>query len=235
MPILTLRFKETSVGEYRLEKGKTLTIGRGEENDVVIENLAVSGQHAKIDSVGEGFLLTDLQSKNGSFVNNELISTYRLKQGDIITIGKHSLHFAYEEGESQPEEKGAEMERTMVMDTDKYRDMLAKSFAKIDPSKEKSEPVGVLSYLSGGQGEVTLTKKLSRIGKDSSSEIVVRGLTVAQTAATISRRPNGYHLSYVGGMSKPKVNGQVLKESIVLNDFDIITIGSVKMQFVMKQ
>ena len=99
MPTLTLQFNEKTVGKYHLKKGEGLTIGRRENNDVVIENLAVSGHHAKIESVDDGFLLTDLQSKNGSFVNKQRVSSHWLKEGNVIDIGKHTLVFAYEEGE----------------------------------------------------------------------------------------------------------------------------------------
>ena len=94
MPTLTLYFKENNLGEFRLEKGQSLTIGRKIKNDITIENLAVSGYHAKIDSIGDGFVITDLQSKNGSFVNNKPVSTHPLRQGDSITIGTHHLIFA---------------------------------------------------------------------------------------------------------------------------------------------
>jgi len=132
------------------------------------------------------------------------------------------------------------MDQTMVMDTDKYREMLAKAKGKAVEETQvmKGGPaaptIGVLSFLAGGEGEVVLAKKLIKIGKDSSSDIVVGGLTVAKTAATISRRPKGYYLSYVGGMAKPKVNGEVVKESVLLNEFDTIEIGSAKMQLVNK-
>ncbi|QTA78003.1 FHA domain-containing protein [Desulfonema limicola] len=79
-----------------------------------------------------------------------------------------------------------------------------------------------------------LIKKLTKIGKNASSDIIVSGLTIGQTAATISKRPNGYHLSYVGGLAKPKINGKTVKESVLLNQFDTIEIGSVKMQFIHK-
>jgi pSer/pThr/pTyr-binding forkhead associated (FHA) protein len=229
-----LKFKEETVGNYHLEKGGALTIGRGENNDVVIENLAVSGHHAKIDSVDDGFLLTDLKSKNGSFVNKQPVSSHWLKHGDVIDIGKHTLVFAYEEGESRPDDSAAGgMDQTMIMDTHKYREMVAKGPAKTEPQKpEKEVPIGVLSFLAGGEGEVKLLKKLIKIGKKSSSDLVVGGLMVGQTAATISKRPNGYYLSYVGGISKPKVNGETVKMSVLLKEFDVIEIGSVKMQFV---
>ena len=84
MPTLTLTFKDNTIATYRIEEGQSITIGRKESNNVPIENLAVSGHHAKIDSVGEGYLMTDLQSKNGSFVNKELVSSHWLKDGDNI-------------------------------------------------------------------------------------------------------------------------------------------------------
>ena len=235
MPTLTLYFKENTLAEYRLEKGQSLTIGRKVSNDISIENLAVSGHHAKIDSVGDGFILTDLQSKNGSFVNNEPVSTHWLKHSDSITIGKHNLIFAYGEDEKRPDEVSEEMIQTMVMDTEKHRDMLAQGVPKAaDAEDDEKEPKGVLSYLSGGEGEIRLTKKITKFGKSSSSDIVLGGFLMGSTAATISKRPKGYSLSYVGGRAKPKVNGEVVKESVNLKEFDVIELGSVKFQFVLE-
>ncbi len=234
MPTLTMKFKEKTISEYQLEKGGALSIGRSQDNDVVIENLAVSGHHAKIDSVEDGFLLTDLGSTNGSFVNEEIVASHWLKEGDIITIAKHNLVFAYAEGEA-PLEDASQMDKTMVMDTKQHRAMLEKSLTKVAAPDKEKVPSAVLSFLAGGQGEVALSKKLTKIGKDSGCDIVVGGLTVGKTAATISQRPNGYYLSYVGGMAKPKVNGSVVKESVQLNDFDKIEIGSLKAQFVFQK
>ncbi len=236
MPTLTLKFKKdtSKIKEYQIEKGQSITLGRLDKNDIVIENLAVSGHHAKIDAVDDNYLLTDLKSKNGTFVNEQLVNSHWLKHGDIVTIGKHLIIFTYAEGEDQPEDEG-DINQTMVMDTGKYRDMLAKNVGgKPAQAAESTEIIGVLSYLAGGEGEVELTKKLTKIGKNSSSDIVVSGLTVGQTAATISKRPDGYHLSYVGGMSKPKVNNATVKESLGLKQFDVIEIGSVKMQLIHK-
>lgn len=230
MPTLTLTFKDNTIATYRIEEGQSMTIGRKASNNVPIENLAVSGHHAKIDSVGEGFLLTDLQSKNGSFVNKELVSSHWLKDGDNILIGKHTLIFTYDEGEKQPDEAAASMDQTMVMDTDKYRDMLAQAMPKAAKAEAK-EPVGMLSYLAGGEGEIKLVKKLTKIGKSDTCDIVIGGFMMGATAATISKRPQGYSLSYVGGMTKPKVNGETVKASVGLEDFDEIEVGSVKLQF----
>ena len=233
MPTLTLKFKDNKLGEYPIEQGRSLTIGRKESNDIPIENLAVSGHHAKVDAVGEEYLLTDLKSKNGSFVNKELVTTHWLQHGDKIIIGKHCLVFEYAEGEKRPAAKagGGNMDQTMVMDTDKYKDMLSKA---APAAKKKVASIGVLSYLSGGEGEIELTKKLTKIGKASSCDIVVGGLMMGKTAATISKRPNGYSLAFVEGMTKPKVNGDTVKDSVMLKEFDNIEIGSAKLQFFIK-
>ena len=233
MPVLILKFKETKINEYRLQEGGNLTIGRRDANNIVIENLAVSGFHAKIDSIDKGFLLTDLKSKNGTFVNGQLVASHWLGHGDTVNIGKHTLVFSYEEGEERSS-SGGSMDQTMVMDTDKYRDMLSKSSTNVAGQVRQSELVGMLSFLAGNLKEYEIKKKLVKIGKDGSSDIVIGGLMTGKTAATISKRPKGYYLSYVGGMIKPKVNSAVVKESVLLKEFDMIEIGSLKAQFVFK-
>jgi pSer/pThr/pTyr-binding forkhead associated (FHA) protein len=234
MPILTLKFKDTDIGDYQLQKGLSLTIGRRQNNDVVIENLAVSGHHAKIDSVGDGFVLIDLQSKNGSFVNEKIINTHWLKDGDVINIGKHSLAFQYTEDEQVPDNGSDEIDKTMVMDTSQYRSMVENNKPEIPKPLVREDNIGTsggLAFLAGGEGKIKLSKSILKIGKHPKSDIVIKGLWVGQTAATISRRPDGFYLSYVGGISKPKINDKIIKQSIILNDLDIIEIGATKMQY----
>jgi len=234
MPVLTLKFKNEFIKDYRLEKGQSMTIGRRTDNNMVIENLAVSGSHAKIDSVGDGFVLTDLQSKNGSFVNEQLINSHWLKNGDVISIGKHSLNFFYSEDEVMPDDGADEMEKTMVIDTSQHRNMMKKSNSKIPKpltKGNKNEIVGALTYLAGGSGKIKLNGKITKLGRHRTSDIVVKGLFVGRTSVTISKRPDGFYLSYVGGLSKPKLNDKTVKQSAILNDLDIIDIGSTKLQF----
>ncbi len=234
MPKLTLKFKETKISDFLLEEGRNISIGRRESNDIVIENLAVSGMHAKVDSIDSGYLLTDLKSKNGTFVNGQLVATHWLGHGDAVSIGKHTLVFTHTEGEERVSGGKRGMDKTMVMETGKYRDMLAKSSGNVAATIRKKESKGVLSFLAGGDGEFAIKKKLIKIGKDATSDIVVKGLTIGKTAAIIGKRPKGYYLSYVGGMAKPKVNDVAVRESVLLNEFDIIELGSVKMQFIYK-
>jgi pSer/pThr/pTyr-binding forkhead associated (FHA) protein len=234
MPILSLKFKDTVIDDYQLQKGLSLTIGRRKNNDVVIENLAVSGHHAKIDSVGDEFVLIDLQSKNGSFVNEKIINTHWLKDGDVINIGKHALAFNYTEDEQIPDDGSDKIEKTMVMDTIQYRSMMKKSKSDAPQSLIKDDNIGSasgLAFLAGGSGKIKLSKMIIKIGKHPESDIVIKGLWVGQTAVTISKRPDGYYISYVGGISKPKINDKTIKHSIILYDLDIIDIGPAKLQF----
>ncbi len=229
MPVIILKFKDKVIKEFAMDKGAGLTIGRHDENDVVIDNLAVSGYHAKVDSVGEGFLLTDLQSKNGTFVNEQKVKSHYLNHNDDILVGKHSLVFAYREGETRPDNTAADLDRTMIMDTGKYKEIMNKNSSEKHTTKE-----GVLSILSDTEKEIRLNKKITRIGKAADSDIVVGGLLTGRTAATISKRPGGYFLSYVEGIKKPKVNGDTVTGSVELKEFDMLSIGSGKMQFMYK-
>jgi pSer/pThr/pTyr-binding forkhead associated (FHA) protein len=234
MPILTLKFKDRAIGDYQLQKGVSLTIGRRKNNDVVIDNLAVSGHHAKIDSVGDGFVLIDLQSKNGSFVNEKIINTHWLTNGDIINIGKHSLAFNYTADDQRPDDGSAKIEKTMVMDTSQYRSMMKNSKADVPKPLIRNESNGAsagLDFLSGGTGKIRLSAEITKIGKDPQCDVVIKGLWVGQTAVAISKRSDGFYLSYVGGISKPKINDKTVRRSAMLNDLDIIDIGPAKLQF----
>jgi pSer/pThr/pTyr-binding forkhead associated (FHA) protein len=246
MPKISLKFKGSVLADYHLPVGCSLKIGRKTDNDVVIENLAVSGHHAKIDSVGDGFVFIDLKSKNGSFVNEELVTSHWLNDGDTINIGKHSLMFSYFDSEVRPEDAQSEMDKTMVMDTNEYRSMIEKSDPKAEDATEpvaedtketkKKRIRGYITYLIGGEGTLALKNKLTKIGKDPSSDIVVKGWTIGRTAVTISRTHDGYFLSYVDGFSKPKINDKkISKKPHKLTDADIIDIGAVKLQFINKK
>ena len=258
MPILTLKLKNKSLGEYQLQKGVSLTIGRRDTNDVIIEDPSVSGHHAKIDSMGDRFVLIDLQSKNGSFVNEQLINSHWLQDEDVISIGGHTLVFQYQD-EVQPLPGDPDnFDETQDLNTTQRRRMMAQSnptksinvtrywdkhqkrgkLRDIEPEdgehgtedKEK-EPAGFLSYLAGGKGQIELAKKITSIGKDPTSDIVVQGLLINPTAVIITKKADGFHLSNIGGRPRPKVNDEPIKKSISLYDQDIIEIGSVKLQF----
>ena len=258
MPALLLQLKNKILGEYPLKQGASLTIGRRDTNDVVLEDPAVSGHHAKIHCLEDRFVLIDLQSKNGSFVNEQLVNSHWLKHEDVITIGEHSLIFNYYENVQVSEDNSDDFDETLAMNTTQHRKMMIKSnptksinvvrfwdrsqnrgkVKDVEPpasepriESPKEEPVGALTYLAGGIGQIKLTRKITTIGKDPTSDIEVTGLLMGSTAATISKTAEGFCFNYIGGMPRPKVNDQPVKKSTVLCDQDIIEIGSARLQF----
>jgi len=229
MPKLRLTLNGNLVKEYELVS-ESLTIGRRNTNDVAIADLGVSRYHARIDVSGNKILLTDLDSKNGTFVNDRPISSHLLTHGDVIRIGKHNFLFSNDDLNSQPVMQGAAPAETVALKHDNSR--FFEETPHKTPSREtKEEVVAVVSFLAGGTGEVEINKKLIKVGKDPFCDLVVSGFQVGRIAFTISQRPSGHYLSYVGGFSKPKVNGQAVRQSMKLEEFDVIEIGSARLQF----
>ncbi|MBC8461306.1 MAG: hypothetical protein H8D67_25305 [Deltaproteobacteria bacterium] len=129
--------------------------------------------------------------------------------------------------EEQAKAKKADPDKTMILDTSKQKELLAKNTDK----EVKKEKIGVINFIDGsGEGEIQLIKKLTKIGKADTSEIRLGGFRMPATAAAISHRPNGYAITPTGEI-KVKVNDQVIKESYFLKDFDTIEIKSYKFQF----
>ena len=229
MAKLILMFKDQVMQEFPFFK-ESMTIGRKPENDIQIDNLAVSGHHAKIDKAGSKYILTDLQSTNSTFVNDKKIVSHSLEDRDKIQIGKHALLFLFSEPDRGEKDGIGE---TMILDTAQQRELLGKQ--EIGAGRE-SKTFGVLSFLGSPEiGEVKLIKKLTRIGKADNCEVKLSGMFMGATAAAISKRPSGYTITFTGGMTKLKVNGQVIKDSVQLNDYDTIELGSKKMQFYEKE
>ena len=239
MPTVSLFFKDKILANYQISKGDTLLVGRNKINDIVVDNLAVSAQHAKIESDGNGFLYVDLQSENGSFVRDQLITSYWLNDGDTITIGKHKLKFLNPKINKQTEKQSSAINKTMQMDTKRYRELIKKNKQKIDydnlsnkkMDKEHSKPLFILSFLSENKEDLELNVKSVRIGKDPQSDILIKGFAVGKTSAVINKLPDGWYINYVGGVSKPRLNNKIFKKSVKLKNLDIISIGSTKLQY----
>lgn len=104
MSELTLKFKDNVISQISLKDKKTFLVGRRKSNDLVIENLAVSGTHARIERLENGYVLSDLQSKNGTYVNRKQVTTCLLKNGDVIQIGMHTLVFS-DKASAKPDKK----------------------------------------------------------------------------------------------------------------------------------
>lgn len=123
---ILLKFNEAVLREIESGKGQ-ITIGRSAENDVQIDNIAVSGKHARIIKGPDHYFIEDLDSTNGTFVNQEKITKRVLKENDAITIGKHTLEVAFKKhGEKIQGRKMSEIERTYKLETERHKEMLKK-------------------------------------------------------------------------------------------------------------
>jgi pSer/pThr/pTyr-binding forkhead associated (FHA) protein len=239
MATIELLFKEKNIDNYSIGAGDSLLIGRNSVNDIVIDNLAVSAQHAKIESIGNEFLFVDLHSENGSYVNDEQTKSHWLNDGDIITVGKHTLTFS-NPSDSAPEKiRQFGNTKTMRIDTQRFRELLKENKEEqtlVDQSHTPDTPdhsaqMGVLSFLTGKKQNIQLNAKMIRIGKDRNSDIRVKGFGVGKTAVVINRMPDGWYINRVEGIAKLKVNNKTINKSAKLANLDILKIGPTKMQF----
>ena len=248
MAKLTLSMDGLLLKEIPLVKERT-TIGRKPHNDIQIDNLAISGEHAVIVSILNDAFLEDLDSTNGTNVNGQPIKKHFLQNGDVIELGKYRLKYL---SEAQQQGSQADFEKTMIIrpgmmtksaghgDT---RAMMAETQAGIptpapqssdrptpgEPSANPEPPAaplrGAIQILTGANAgkEMELTKTLSTLGKP--------GVQVA----VIARRPHGYFITHVEGASFPAVNGKVLDaQAHPLHDHDIIELAGIKMEFFLK-
>lgn len=206
MSKLVLRFNGDFIREFKLDK-ETLTIGRKPANDIHIDNLAVSGNHAKIFTILNESFIEDLDSTNGTFVSGNKISKHALQNGENIVIGKHELKYVNEGTDSEE----IDFEQTMVIapDTDTFNN---------GPGPAKLQ---LMSGANSGK-ELQLTKILTTLGRP--------GVQVA----AITRRPKGYFLIVVdaGKDNKmPLVNGEEINKQHLLSDGDVIQVAGIDMSF----
>lgn len=147
MPVIILKFKKKMLRDYPIESGQTFTIGRHESNDIVVDNIAVSAKHARIDSVATTFILTDLQSTNGTFVNDQLISSHGLEHNDNIHIGKHELVFDSSDLEQKVAASNNDNltdDKTRILDTAEYRELINSMTGKVTPSSPTTTEQSIL-------------------------------------------------------------------------------------------
>jgi pSer/pThr/pTyr-binding forkhead associated (FHA) protein len=147
MAKLYLKFGENVLKEVAVAQGGVVTLGRLPDNLMHIDNLAVSGHHAKIYWEDDHFVIEDNQSLNGTYVNNQRVSKVMLKDGDVVLIGKHTVLFRDEWHEDEAEDTQKvqmpalpKMEATVVLDTKKAKEMLAQVKAQTGAPAPVHEP-----------------------------------------------------------------------------------------------
>ena len=241
MPKLILSMDGLVLKEIELNKERT-SIGRKPNNDIQIDNLAISGHHAVITCILNDAFLEDQNSTNGTYVNGQPVKKHVLHHNDAIELGKYRIKYIVDA--AQPGTAVSEM-----IDTVSIKPFaLSPSSSDIDlaPAATPTETqilaasaleraqqavaarasrLGIIQVLSGTNSgrELELTKSLTTLGKP------------GRQVAVITRRPHGYFITHVEGASFPLVNGIAIgAQAHLLKDHDIIDLAGVKMEFFLR-
>jgi pSer/pThr/pTyr-binding forkhead associated (FHA) protein len=221
------------IKEVQVTKDKT-TLGRRPYNDIVIDNLAVSGEHAVLQMVGGDVFIEDLNSTNGTYINGKAIKKQLLVHNDTVEVGKYKIKYLVDDS--------GEYEKTLIMRPPGAARAPSPaaglgggspgpnsnfgSLGGLNPGPAAapvaSAPPASIKVLNGAAAgrEVTLTKVVTTVGKP--------GVQVA----SITKRPSGYVLAHVEGQARPTINGSPLVgESIALKSGDVIELAGTQMQF----
>ncbi len=256
MAKLILRFEQNILKEISLGQD-TLTIGRLPDNVLQIDNLAVSGHHAKIYWDQDHYVVEDLGSLNGTYVNNQRVGKSALRTGDQVTIGKHQVQFKDEGQKAPPPAHATEkpgpaapkLEATVVLDTKQTQDMIAANAAAgsgsgplglskpAQPGPPAKERFGILNVLEGrtDQQQYVLTGKMTMIGKSEMATIRLKGFFAPKTAALISKRENKYFIAASDKKTKVKINSEDIAGQHELKEGDILEVAGVKAAFTFQE
>lgn len=233
MAKVLLKYKEAVVKEIALDKELT-TIGRKPDNDIVIDNQAVSGHHARIKAEGDALVVEDLNSLNGTYLNGQKVSQADLFNNDAILIGVHTLNVFSEKNREADKKnfavRGRSMDETIVIAPDDKKKILNAA------DKSIPEQLGGFLVIAGAadQKDYELKERVSSIGKEDGCAIKLKGFFAPKLAALINRRKEGYFITPSGG-KELKINGKTIDHRYDLKDGDIVEVSNLKLQFYIKE
>ena len=226
MPKMIVSIDGVVIKEVQLTKDRT-SLGRRPYNDIVIDNLAVSGEHAVLQMSGNEVHLEDLNSTNGTYVNGKAVKKQLLQNSDVVEIGKYKIKYVNEAAD-------AGFEKTMVIKAGSAGLVPAAPTAAglpsvvpvpitpaiTAPGVSINAAIKVMSGAAAGR-EVPLVKVVTTIGKP--------GVAVA----AITKRPHGFVIAHVEGANRPSVNGAPIgAEPVALKNGDMLELAGTQMQFV---
>ena len=219
MPKMSVSIDGVVIREVQLTKERT-TLGRRPYNDIVIDNLAVSGEHALLQMAGNQVYLEDLNSTNGTYVNGKATKKQLLQSGDSIEVGKYQIKFIGD-AEKPGQGKVAPVIAAPAEPVAYYGSHEPTSFNTLPAEPEPGQAaIRVLSGVAAGR-EVALTKVVTTIGKP--------GVAIA----AITRRKDGFVIHHVEGADIPVLNGkQIGADPVSLKNGDLIGLAGTQMQFV---
>ncbi|MES2401397.1 MAG: FHA domain-containing protein [Pseudomonadota bacterium] len=215
MPKMIVSIDGVVIKEVQLTKDRT-SLGRRPYNDIVIDNLAVSGEHAVLQMSGNEVYLEDLNSTNGTYVNGKAVKKQLLQNSDTVEIGKYKIKYVNEAA-------SAGFEKTMVIKAGSAGLAPAGAGAAAPAAAPGTVLNGAIKVMSGAAAgrEVALVKVVTTIGKP--------GVAVA----AITKRPHGFVVAHVEGTDRPSLNGAPIgAEPVTLKNGDVLELAGTQMQFV---
>ena len=248
MPSLTLQFEDRVLKECSV--GLMVTIGRLPDNTLMIDNPAVSSHHACVFRAGDDYIVEDLESTNGTFVNEQRVTRQALQNGDVLVVGKHKLVFDRAGGEPVVSEESKpfipKLGETVFLDTEQHKALLARlmdghgaeavaATAKMAiPPPAAPAKIGVLHVLAGAadESEYRLEAHTSLVGKAETSLVRLKGWFKPNVAVAISRNGQGYVATMMGGA--PHINGEPLRGRHPLKDGDVLRVSGLTLEFRLK-
>ena len=220
-----IKFEDVVIDQLVLKQGD-MTIGRRPGSDILLDNLSVSANHASLFTIGEDSFIQDLNSTNGTFVNNKKISKHHLTNGDAIGIGKHTLLYVNENAARHGADSLAKTVIIPSMRPEEPGQSAANPPAASASDAARGARQGAIFVLSGANSgkRIDLTKAVTNLGRS------------GKMAAVISRKASGdYTLAPGSDTEKPKLNGKPLgPHGEELKNGDIIEIAGSRMQFYLK-
>lgn len=255
MPKLVLLFEGRVLKETAVSHTAPVTIGRLPDNTIVIDNTAVSSHHVRVGREGPQFVVEDLGSTNGTFVNGEKITKRPLRHGDTILVGKHKLFFdRMGEAEFDSGDLGGrelpDFGGTVILDADQQQRLLAAAQARIQaraaatapsapaatpepatPAPVKKPAVGRLHVLSGRSDltEYRLDAPTAAIGRSNDALVRLHGWFKPRLALQIARMGESYVATPVAG--RTLVNGQPLQGRRGLEHGDVLEVSGLELEF----
>jgi pSer/pThr/pTyr-binding forkhead associated (FHA) protein len=238
MARLVLSLDGQVLAEYNMSKER-YTIGRLPDNDIRIDNPAVSGHHALIINILNDSFLEDLNSTNGTYVNGKIVKKHAMQHGDVITVGHHSLRFI----DSEADEPADEFEKTMIISSREAANLKVPGMTVREAAPAQAQPApapAAASPLSFSAGVLPKAKLQVLSGQFAGRELeLVKTLTTLGRpgiqVAAITRRADGFYIVHVESGREgdfPLVNGVAIgPQARKLQDNDVVQLAGVKMGF----
>jgi len=206
MPQLIASVEGVEIKHVYLQKDRT-TLGRGADNDIVLDNMVVSGHHCAFELRGlADVFIEDLGSTNGTYINGKMVKRQKLNDGEVVAIGNFRIQYL-----SASEQPSGFSETAAT---------------KLDPLGMPVSVHGVFQVLNGSSAglEMPVVKAVTTFGKPGVSVVAV------------SHRRDGYYVAHLDGAAEPTLNGRVIgARAMLLSDGDVLELASTKMVFLLKE